>query len=81
MQQLIRTPNQVAEIVRGRRLAKQLSQAALAKKLGISQGRMSTLESEPSGLTLERFLLLAKLLGLEVVIRDGAGAAKTKTEW
>lgn len=81
MRQLITTPAQVAEILRGRRKARKLPQAVLAEQLDISQGRLSTLEGDPSGMTLERFLLLAKLLGLEVVVQDRGEAAPKKDEW
>ncbi len=79
MRQLITTPNQVGEILRGRRKARRIPQKELAAKLSVSQSRLSTLESNPAGLTLERLLLAAKLLGLELVIQDKSAARKT--EW
>lgn len=81
MRQLITTPAQVAEILRARRKARKIPQAALARQLDISQGRLSTLEADPAGLTLERFLVFAKLLGLEVVVQDRAEAPAKKDEW
>ena len=80
MRQLINTPGQAGEILRGRRKARRVPQAELASKLGISQGRYSTLETDPAGMTLERFLVLAKLLGLEVVVQDRS-ASKPKADW
>jgi HTH-type transcriptional regulator/antitoxin HipB len=80
MKQLITTTAQIGEILRGRRKARGLSQATLASELGISQGRFSALESQPDGLTLERFLRLAKLLGLELVVEDRK-AGPPKSEW
>ncbi len=68
MRQTIRTVGQAGEIFRGRRKAQGLSQAVVARKLGISQGRYSTLEADPAAMSLERFLLLSKLLGLEVTL-------------
>lgn len=81
MRQPITTPAQVAEILRGRRKARKLPQAALAEQLGVSQGRLSTLEGDPAGMTLERFLLLAKLLGLEVIVQDRTEGAAKKDAW
>lgn len=81
MRQLITTPGQVGEILRGRRKARRVPQQELATKLGISQSRLSTLEAEPAGLTLDRLVLLAKLLGLEIVLQDKADKPATKTEW
>jgi len=56
-----------------------MAQRELAEKLGVSQGRLSTLESDPASLTLERLIVLAKLLGLELVLRDASAASSA--EW
>jgi HTH-type transcriptional regulator/antitoxin HipB len=81
MRQLITNSNQLGEILRGRRKARKIPQQALAAKLGISQSRLSTLESDTAPLTLDRLLLLAKLLGLELVLQDAPEKAGTKAEW
>ena len=69
-EQRLTTAGQVAEIVRQRRKAKGLSQTELAFKLGLSQARVSAIESKPGSLTIERLIALANLLDLEVVLRD-----------
>lgn len=79
MQQLITTPTQVGAILRSRRKSRKKPQGELAVKLGISQGRLSTLEASPDKLTLDRLLALANLLGLELVLRDKE--ALPPTEW
>ncbi len=81
MRQLITTATQVGEILRGRRKARGVAQQELATKLGISQSRLSTLEAQPGDMNLERLLLLAKLLGLELVLQDKSEAKSTKSEW
>lgn len=82
MRQLITAPGQVGEIFRGRRKACHLPQQELATKLGISQSRLSTLETDPSGLTLDRLLALANLLGLELVLQEkGDARSSAKVEW
>jgi HTH-type transcriptional regulator/antitoxin HipB len=81
MRQLIQTPTQAGEIIRGRRKARRISQYDLASKTGISQSRMSILEADPSTLPLERLLLLLKLLGLELVIQDRTGGSGSKAQW
>ena len=81
MRQLITTPSQVGEILRGRRKTRRVSQHELATKLGISQGRLSILEGDPAGMTLDRLILLAKLLDLELVLQDRADGPKSKVEW
>lgn len=81
MRQLITTAAQVGAILRGRRKARGVAQQELATKLGISQSRLSTLEAQPGDMNLERLLLLAKLLGLELVLRDKSEPKSTKSEW
>jgi len=81
MRQLITTPTQLGEILRARRKARHLPQQALAQALGIGQSRLSTLESQPGELSLARVLLLAKLLGLELVVQDAKDGAQSKAEW
>ena len=82
MRQLVSAPGQVGEILRARRKARGITQQELAAKLGISQSRLSTLEGDAGGLTLDRFILLAKLLGLEVVLDERAATTgNKKTEW
>ncbi len=81
MRQLINTTAQLSEIIKGRRRVRRISQAELATKLGISQGRYSVLEADPSSLPLDRLILLVKLLGLELVIQDKADEPASKAQW
>ncbi len=81
MRQLVTSSGQVGEILRGRRKARRLSQQGLASKLGVSQSRLSSLEGDAAGLTLDRLILMAKLLGLELVLQDKSDAPSTKAEW
>jgi HTH-type transcriptional regulator/antitoxin HipB len=80
-QLIITTPRQLGEIVRGRRKSRRISQQEMAAKLSISQGRMSTLEGNPAGLTLDRLIMLASLLGLELVVRDKSDTPSYPSEW
>lgn len=81
MRQLLTTPGQAGEILRAQRKSRKLGQQELATKLGISQSRLSSLETDPAGLTLERFLALAHLLGLELVLQEKERARGSKAEW
>ena len=81
MRQLISTPGQIGEIFRGRRKSRRVPQEELAAKLSISQSRLSSLESNPAGLTLDRLLLLAKLLGFELVLQEKSDLPKRKDDW
>ncbi len=65
----IHTPAQAGAYLRDYRKALKLSQSQVGRRLGISQNRFSALESAPGTITLERLLVLANLLGLELVLR------------
>ena len=81
--QLLTTPTQLGEVIRARRKARGLSQAELASKLNLSQSRLSILESDPAGLTVDRLLALATVLGLEIVVQDRSTSSsdRRKPEW
>lgn len=67
---------QLSQVLKGRRKALKLTQAALASKLALTQNRLSQIEADPTGLTLDRLLDLLSALGLELVIRNRRAAAK-----
>lgn len=71
---------QAAELLVGRRKALGLSQAEVAAQIGISQNRLSELESRPERLTLDRLLALAGVLGLELALGDQA-PMQGDSEW
>ena len=81
MRQLITTPGQVGEILRGRRQVHRLPQKDLAAKLGISQERLSRLEADAAGITLHRLIAIANLLGLELVLEDKSDTLAPESEW
>src|SRR5690349_13518661 len=71
---------QVGAILAARRKALKLSQTQVAEKLGLSQNRLSELESQPETLTVAQLLALANVLGLGLQLGDAPGG-KTKVEW
>jgi HTH-type transcriptional regulator/antitoxin HipB len=78
--QPIRHANQVGATLQARRKALKLSQAQVAERLGLSQNRLSELESAPQTLTVDQLLALVNALGLE--LRIGEPSGKTyKVEW
>lgn len=64
------TSQQAGQILTSRRKSLGLSQASAAAGLGISQNRLSELETHPERLTLERLISLAGVLGLELVLQE-----------
>lgn len=76
--QVVTTADQLAALLRSRRRVLGISQAELAAKLNISQGRLSMLETRPAELTLARLLALAKMLGFELVVQE---RSEPTSEW
>jgi HTH-type transcriptional regulator/antitoxin HipB len=81
MHQVVTTPNQVGEILRQRRKSRAIPQRELAAKLGISQGRLSAIETDPASLTLARLIAAANVLGLELVLQDKSESLAPSSDW
>ncbi len=84
MQQSLITTTQLGQIILSARKAKGLSQAELAARIGVSQGRISQFELKPETITTEQLLLLTSILGLEISInlRNTSTVTKNKkTDW
>lgn len=77
---VLATPQQASHLLAARRKTLGLSQAEVARRLGISQSRYSELEAKPERITLERLMTLAALLNLEVVLQDKPAALRM-SEW
>jgi HTH-type transcriptional regulator/antitoxin HipB len=77
--QSIQTTNQVGAILASRRKSLSLTQQQTASKLGLSQNRLSVLESRPETLTVEQLLALLNVLGLEMQIGERS-RSKQKVE-
>ena len=78
-EQRLTSEGQAIELIRQRRKAKGLSQQQLASKLGVTQARLSEIESGRAHLSVERLIALVGLLGLELVLRDTPD--KQAAEW
>jgi HTH-type transcriptional regulator/antitoxin HipB len=76
----IKTPTQLGAHLSGRRKQLNLSQTEVASRLGLSQNRLSELESRPETLTVEQLLALLNVFGIEMILREPAGS-KTRVEW
>lgn len=77
MKQTLTHPRQLGHILRARRKALGLTQRGLAKKLSITQNRLSQIEADPSALALGRLLDLANILGFDLIVQDRKSAART----
>jgi HTH-type transcriptional regulator/antitoxin HipB len=81
MQRFLMTPTQTGQMLVSRRKALKLSQEAVANRLGISQPRYSELEIHPDRITLDRLLILASVLKLDLALCEKDSKPVHKGEW
>lgn len=79
--QKLATSGQLGHLLTARRKALGLTQSDVAARLGISQNRLSELESHPAQLTVDRLLALTGILGLELTVLDQTKDALTTSAW
>ena len=82
MQHFLSNPGQLGHLLLSARKRLGLTQAAAAAHVGISQSRLSTLESDPNAISLSQLLSLTALYGLRVCIDDQPLAREpSKAAW
>jgi HTH-type transcriptional regulator/antitoxin HipB len=73
---------QLGQLLKSARKRRNLTQTAVAGRLGLSQNRVSYLESHPNELSLEQLLAWCAAVGLELRLAERDTAAPTNpTEW
>ena len=80
MKQTLSLPSQLGPILRGARKAASLSQADLAARVGLSQKRVSSLELDPSSMTVAQLLTITAVLRVEVMLQP-YGTEVPTGEW
>jgi HTH-type transcriptional regulator/antitoxin HipB len=80
MRQVLSTPSQLGPLLKSGRRAAGLSQAELARRMGISQSRISHMELHPESLSFEQLLALFGLLGMELIVQSRSDAPPAQ-EW
>ena len=80
MRQVLSTPSQLGPLLKSGRRAAGLSQTELARRMGISQSRISHMELHPESVSLDQLLALFGLLGIELMVQSKSGAPPAQ-EW
>ncbi len=86
MQQILSICDQLAPLLQAARKAAGLSQTELARRLDLSQSRMSAMELDPASIRLDQLLSISATLQLELVIQtkgapEGKQPIPTDQEW
>jgi HTH-type transcriptional regulator/antitoxin HipB len=69
MKQILSIPQQMGPILQAARKSAGLSQTVLARRLGISQSRLSAMELEPGSISLDQLLKLLSALNFELLVQ------------
>ena len=77
----IRTPEQLRVALRQLRNAQGLSQSDFGSRIGLSQERISAIESHPEKITTDQLLTILMAMGMEVVIKPRTPAKPSKESW
>lgn len=81
--QVLSTPVHLGRILQSARKSRRISQASLSSKIGLSQSRLSTLESNAGDISVQQLLGWCAALGLEVSVGRPASPSidDTAQEW
>lgn len=80
MNQILSVPSQVGLVLRAVRKSAKLSQKQLATKLGLSQNRVSELETDPGSMRVDQLLAVISVLGLELHVQTRGGSPVAESE-
>ena len=69
MQQILSISDQLAPLLQAARKSAGLSQTELARRLDLSQSRMSAMELDPASIRLDQLLSICATLQLELVVQ------------
>lgn len=79
----IQTPHQLAQVLRGFRKRKRLTQIETGSKTGLLAKTISGLETAPERASVESLFRLFSALQIELVLRDKDGTSEppSSTDW
>ena len=81
MDYVVRTPQQLGQILKACRKKRQLTQGMVGAKVGVRQAQISVIETHGADITVATLYRLLSALGLELVLRDRPLRDTSPTEW
>lgn len=71
--------SQLQQLLKSLRKSRQMTQAELARRLGVVQSRVADIERDPGAVSVEQLLQVLAMLGAQVVVRQtDTGPSATK---
>ena len=64
--------SQLQQLLKSLRKSRQMTQAQLARHLGVVQSRVADIEREPGSVSVEQLMNVLAMLGAQLVVRETA---------
>ena len=71
----VQLSSQLQQLLKSLRKSRQMTQAELARRLGVVQSRVADIEGDPGAVSVEQLLQLLAMLGAQMVVRETATEA------
>lgn len=82
MGDIVRTPQQLSQVLRAHRKRKKMTQRLAGEGVGLLPKTISALEQKPGGSSIESFFRLLSALDLELVVQQKAASRPAEgPEW
>lgn len=79
----VQLSSQLQQLLKSLRKSRKMTQAELARRLGVVQSRVADIERDPGAVSLEQLLQVMAMLGAQMVVREtglDAAAVRPGTE-
>lgn len=77
----VKTPEQLAQVLKGVRKDRGLTQTAVASRMRSLQSKISALELHPEKASVERFLRMLSILEVDLILRDRRTPRRRSSQW
>ena len=85
MKQTLSIANQLTSLLQAARKSAELNQTELAKRMHLSQSRLSAMELDPASIRLDQLLVMCGALNLELLVQTkdavSSDTANQSSEW
>lgn len=71
----VQLSSQLQQLLKSLRKSRQITQAELARRLGVVQSRVADIERDPGAVSVEQLLQVLAMLGAQMVVRETATEA------
>jgi HTH-type transcriptional regulator/antitoxin HipB len=75
----VQLSGQLQKLLKSLRKSRHMTQAQLARRLGVVQSRVADIEREPGAVSVEQLLQVLAMLGAQMVVREAPTEASAST--